>query len=77
MPTIRLEEKPGMALFGPETPRCGPCVAPIMAGVAKWKPARARKKESQASTGRLVSCLLLVVTGLILFFVLFAAILKR
>jgi hypothetical protein len=48
-----------------------------MAGVAKWKPARPRKKESQASTGRLVSCVLLVVTGLILFFVLFAAILKR
>lgn len=49
-----------------------------MASVAKWKPVRARKKgPPQASTGRLISCLLLLVTGMILFFLLFAAILRR
>ena len=45
--------------------------------VGKWKPARARKKAvTTGSKGRLIGCLVLLVGGLFLFFLLFSAILK-
>ncbi len=47
-------------------------------GVGKWKPPRARKKEvTTGSKGRLIGCLVLLVGGLLLFFLLFSAILER
>ena len=46
--------------------------------VARWKPERARKKEpGPVKKGQLISCLIVVVSALLLFWLLFGAILRR
>jgi len=47
--------------------------------VAKWKPVRVkqRRQAPPGGRGRLISCLLLLVTGLVLFFLLFSLALQR
>jgi cytoskeletal protein RodZ len=45
--------------------------------VSRWKPARHKKKtEETGSTGRLLSCAFIIGVGLLLLYVLFAALLK-
>ncbi len=49
-----------------------------MAAVAKWKPARARRKGvPPPSKGRLVGCVILLASALFLFYLLFSATLSR
>lgn len=56
----------------------GTCPYIYNLAVSRWKTERARKKEAgPPSVGRLLSCLVVLIGGLVLFFLLFSALLTK